>query len=121
MTGRRTLSYRKRYLMSAVVVLATLHPAPGREEELLAVINKLVPRVHEESGCTLYALHRDATTGSTDLVFVERYQSHEAYQAHIDGPALVELGPQLGDLLVSPVDVIVLNPVPLGNVGKGAV
>src|SRR5215469_15263018 len=49
------------------VVVATITPIPGQLDALEATLKEMVPAVHEEDGCELYALHR----GQDRLVFVE--------------------------------------------------
>jgi quinol monooxygenase YgiN len=95
--------------MTATVVIARLRPRAGSEAALEAVLADLVPAVHEEAGCTLYAAHRDTATG--DIVFVERYEDADAYLAHMSGSALAAHGHRLADHLAAEVEVTVLEPV----------
>lgn len=105
--------------MSAVVVIARLHPREGSAEALEGILAELIPAVHEEPGCTLYAAHRDLATG--DVVFVERYTGAEAYAAHRDGSALALHGPRLAAHLDGDVEVAVLEPILGGGDAKGLV
>ena len=41
------------------IILATLKPAAGKKEAVLALFEKVMPAVHEEEGCELYALYED--------------------------------------------------------------
>lgn len=101
--------------MSAVVVVATFHPAPGRTDELIEAVTAAIPEVHDEDGCELYALHRDGDT----VVMIEKWASREALGVHSRGAALTALGPKLRDLVSGPADVLVLDPVPAGTEARG--
>ena len=101
----------------SVVVVATFHPAPGKIDELVDVITGVIPAVHGEDGCELYALHR----GKDTLVFIEKWASREALSTHGKGPALAELGPRLQGLLAGPPEVVRLEAIPAGTAEQGVV
>lgn len=101
----------------SVVVVAVLTPQPGRIQEILDAFAVVSPKVHEEPGCELYALHHDAEK----VIMVERWSSRGDLDAHSAGQPLVELNALLGDALATPPDVSVLENVPLGNPVKGTI
>jgi quinol monooxygenase YgiN len=72
--------------VSAVIVVATVSPKPGEEQAVREAILAAIPKVHGEPGCEKYALH-EPTGDSTDLVFVERWESQEALKTHSSAPA----------------------------------
>ncbi len=100
-----------------VVVVATFHPAPGRSAAVVDAITGVIPAVHAEAGCELYALHR----GEDRLVMIERWASPEALAAHGRGAAIAELGARLEGLLAAPTEVSRLDPVPAGTGRQGIV
>ena len=100
----------------SVVVVATITPKPDHVDAVRDAILTAVPKVHEEPGCELYALHE----GDGSFVMVERWESPEALKVHGRAEALTTLGGQLADKLAAPLDVQRLTPVPAGDPDKGA-
>ncbi len=105
--------------MPEVVVIATVHPAPGRLQEVVDVITGNIPTVHAEDGCLLYALTRFDDAGV--LVFVERWASAEALTAHGAAPHMAATGERLAPLIAGPTEVWTGSAVPAGDPVKGAV
>lgn len=99
------------------VIVATFTPKPDQLDQVENVLRELIPMVHEEDGCELYALHR----GPDRLVFVENWRDSAALRAHSTGPSLVSLRERLEGLLAAPPDVQILEAVPAGDPNKGAV
>ena len=100
----------------SVVVVATITPKPDHVDAVRDAILTAVPKVHEEPGCELYALHE----GDGSFVMVERWESVEALKVHGRAEALTTLGGAIADKLAAPLDVRRLTPVPAGDAGKGA-
>lgn len=96
----------------SVVVHAVLRPREGEKEAVTAVLSEIIPQVHREDGCLLYALH-EAEDGS--LVFVEKWETAEDLAAHGAGPVIAELNARIGELLVEPATVTVLKAVSFGD------
>ncbi|WP_116449733.1 putative quinol monooxygenase [Blastococcus litoris] len=99
-----------------VVVVATITPKPDQVDAVRDAILTAVPKVHEEPGCELYALHE----GDGSFVMVERWESPEALKVHGRAEALTTLGGAIADKLAAPLDVRRLAPVPAGDADKGA-
>ena len=103
--------------MSAVIVVATAHPAPEHKAEVVAAFEAAMAKVHsEEPGCELYALHE----GDDRLVMIEKYASQDAVDQHIKGAGLAGLRAALEGKLSAPLDVQFLAPHPAGSEDKGA-
>ena len=99
-----------------VIVVATIKPLPQYRDEVTTAMLAAVEQVHGEDGCELYALHRD----DDRLVMIERWTGPAALQAHsTTSPALRKLGADLDGKLEAPIDVVVLEPVPGGDLAKG--
>jgi quinol monooxygenase YgiN len=101
----------------AVVIVATLFPAPEYRDEVIAAIETTQAKVHaSDDDCLLYALHegRDGR-----LVFIEKYTSSAAVGAHSQSPELAELVAALDGKLAQPMDVQLLAPHPAGSADKG--
>ena len=100
----------------SVVLTATVHPAPGRLDEVLAAFARHVGTVHQEPGCELYALH----VSGDDIVLIEKWAGEEQLQGHSQGAALSALNAELTGLLAGPADLVQLTPHPAGEPAKGA-
>jgi len=100
-----------------VVVTASFHPRPESRDAVLSALRTAIPRVHEEPGCELYAIH-DAPDGS--IVMLEKWSSVAELDAHGSSDAVVELIAALEGLLTEPVAVTRLTPVPVGEPSRGA-
>ena len=103
-----------------ITVLATITPKPGRAAAVRAAFEQIIPDVHAEDGCLVYALQVAGEAGAEVLYMVEKWTSHEALAAHAAGEPLQRLAELLGDDLVRPADVVVADPVPAGDPAKGA-
>jgi quinol monooxygenase YgiN len=99
----------------SVVVVATITPLPEYREDVIAAFTAIIPQVHDEDGCELYALHADADR----LIMVEKWASREALARHSKGAALTALNPTLAGKVAAPPEVIVLDAVPAGDRAKG--
>lgn len=98
------------------VVVATITPNPGQLEAVEAVLKDLIPAVHSEDGCELYALHRV----KDQLVFVEKWRDMAALGAHGSGPNIKALNGRLKGLVGGAPDVRILEAVPAGDTSKGS-
>lgn len=96
---------------------AVLTAKPGRGQEVLDAFAEISPLVHAETGCQLYAAHRQIDGDA--VVMIERWARREDLQAHAEGEPLARLDQLLADVLVRPYDVWFLEPVPLGDEMKG--
>lgn len=103
----------------AVVVVATVVPAPGRDEDVHAALVKAVTATHEQdAGCLLYAIHR-STRGKEGFVMIEKWESAEALRSHAAGEAFRELSASLDGLLAEPLGVTLMEPLPAGSADQG--
>src|SRR5947208_2962622 len=100
-----------------VVVVAVVHPLPGRLQEVLDVIAANVPAVHAEDGCLTYAVHTAADPER--VIFVERWASAQALAAHAASAHMAANGQRLAPLLAAPTDVWPATSVPLGTADQG--
>ncbi|MFI0790817.1 putative quinol monooxygenase [Streptomyces lydicus] len=96
------------------VVVATLGTEPGRRADVLAAFRRHAPAVHAEPGCLLYAVHE----GEDRVTVVENWSDRASLDAHSAGPALEAIGPEIAEALAAPLDVAVLQSVPVGEPGK---
>ena len=101
----------------SVVVVATITPKPDQVDAVREALLAAVPKVHDEPGCELYAVHE----GRGEFVMVERWESADALRVHGTAEALTTLGGQLADKLAGAPVVTRLTAVPAGDPVKGAV
>jgi quinol monooxygenase YgiN len=100
-----------------VVVVATILPLPEHRAAVIDAIKETIEQVHAEDGCELYTLNE----APDRLVMVEKWASQQALDTHAKGPNLAALGPKLAGKVTAAPEVVVLQPVPAGDLAKGAV
>ena len=99
------------------MIVATIVPKPDQFDAVEEVLTRLIPRVHAEDGCELYALHK----GKDRFVFIERWRDMAALGTHGSGPNIKALNEGLKGKVSGPPDVQILEAVPAGDPEKGAV
>ncbi|MEW1822871.1 putative quinol monooxygenase [Arthrobacter sp. NPDC080031] len=100
----------------SVVVTATVRPKPEHREEVIALFERAVARVHvEDPGCELYALHESAE----GLLMIEKWTDAAALDAHSRAAAVVELEEGVEGLLERPTAVQIYTARPAGNLRQG--
>jgi quinol monooxygenase YgiN len=100
----------------SVVVIATIMPADGFRDEVIAAFERAIPPVHaNDDGCELYALHE----ADDRLVMVEKWSSQDALDAHGQNATLATLGREIAGKIVGEVDLQVLAPHPAGTREQG--
>ncbi|SEP10215.1 putative quinol monooxygenase [Trujillonella endophytica] len=97
----------------SVVVVAHIRPLPEHLDAVREAFVEILPAVHAEPGCELYALHE----ADGVLVMIEKWASQEALTTHMTAPALAGLGPKLAGKVGGAPEVQVLTPVPAGSKG----
>ncbi len=107
--------------MREVVVVATLTAKKGRRADVEAIARELaIPATHAEEGCIAYALHRDLRNRDR-VVFIERWVSADALNAHLQMPHLKEFLVAVGPFCTGPADVSVLEACGYGDPVKGRI
>lgn len=101
----------------SVIVVATLAPKPGRLQDLIDAMGAIVPLVHDEPGCELYAVHSDGT----NVIMVERWESPDALKVHARGDNLKAFNAATADIADGAPVVVVTQNVPFGNPVKGTI
>jgi quinol monooxygenase YgiN len=97
-------------MSDSLAVVAKLTAAPGKRDEVVAVLSGMVEAVRAETGTTVYALH---TQNDDDVTvwFYERYVDDSALAAHGASDAMKSLGPKLAGLLGGRPEIIQLTPI----------
>ena len=100
----------------SILIVATVSPKPGRADAVREAFTAAIPKVHEEPGCELYALHEDGY----GFVMIERWATQEDLKAHGAGETFNLLSEAVKDDLTEPLGIRLLTPVPAGDEAKGA-
>ena len=104
--------------MSEVVVVGAFTARDGKESEAEEAFKALVDPTHAEDGCILYALHRGHDDPRT-LAFVERWESKEKLDAHLESDHVKDVLAKADDLFAS-ADITVYEAIPGGQERKGS-
>jgi quinol monooxygenase YgiN len=105
--------------MAEVVVVGSFKARPGMEREAEEAFRGLVEPTHAEEGCILYALHRGIDDPNR-FTFIERWESREALQAHLDSPHVEDLLARAAELFGDSAEITVYEPLPGGEEAKGS-
>jgi len=84
------------------IVIATFTPVEGKTDDVIAVFEDVIPDVHQEEGCELYALHQEVTG---HLVLVEKWTSRELWRIHSGADTVTRIQAGLAGLLEGEADV----------------
>lgn len=85
-------------------VIARFTARPGREAELLAVLEGLIEPTRAEDGCRMYELWR-SRQDPAELTFVEEWSSDEALAAHAKSAHIGEARARYPELIADEVDL----------------
>jgi quinol monooxygenase YgiN len=96
--------------MATVGEIAKITAAPGKRDELLKVLKRMVAQTESEPGTLVYVFHEDAADDVTVWSY-ELYTDQAARDAHGSSPAMAEIGPALGGLLGGAPELIKLRPI----------
>lgn len=99
-----------------VVVTAIFTPAEGAKDQLVDALRTVMPQVHQEQGCELYAIH-DADDGT--ITMIEKWDSAELLDAHGAGEAVAHLNAAVKPYLAKPVLVTRMTPIAAGTDEQG--
>ncbi|MDT5370467.1 MAG: hypothetical protein QOC62_4898 [Mycobacterium sp.] len=99
------------------IVVARVYPKPGRLQEVIDVYAGIVPLVHQEPGCELFALHTDGET----VFVVEKWAMPADLRGHAAGPAYAQIRAGISDRVDHAAEVWVLDPLPFGGAAKGTI
>jgi len=71
------------------VVVAQYYTKEGREEEVAAVLRRMIPISNAEPGCALYVVNRSPEDSRKFLLY-EQYHDRAGYEAHTATEAFKE-------------------------------
>lgn len=64
------------------VVAAQYYAKEGKQEEIAAILRKMIPISRAEAGCALYTVNR-STDDPRKFLLYEQYRDREGYEAHM--------------------------------------
>jgi quinol monooxygenase YgiN len=73
-----------------VIVVANVTAKTGCEDELRALLDRLVDPTRAEEGCLQYDLHQ-SDASPTDFMFYERWASPSHLEAHLKTPHFLDV------------------------------
>lgn len=96
---------------AAVTLVVTMRVKPSLVSDYFDLVRPVMETVHrEEPDVVLYAMHPHPELPHT-FVWIERYATQAALDAHLASPHMTEALPKLNDLLVGPPEVLELRQV----------
>jgi quinol monooxygenase YgiN len=90
---------------NVLTVVARIHPRPGREADVEALLLKMADAVRRhEPDCLIYRPHRSQGTPAL-FCFYEQYRSDAAFELHRTAPHLASFRAEMKDLVDRPTEV----------------
>lgn len=83
---------------------------PAKEDKISEIINKadtLIKASRTHDGNISYNLYQDVLDDS--LIFIEKWESKEALDAHMQTSEFIEFGENIKELLTSELDIKIIN------------
>lgn len=96
--------------MSQIEVVAIVKVKPGKGDEAAAAMKACVAPSRAEATNHAYTPFRDLDAPET-LVFIERWESRQALQDHLETPHFKNMAAILEPLLATPIEIHILQPV----------
>ena len=100
--------------MTQTSVFVKLTAKPGKRDEVIENLERMLPTVKEEAGTLVYSFHRDAANEDVVWVF-ELYTDGDALGVHAGSPAMAELIGSFGDILGAPAEMSLATPTADGK------
>ena len=97
-----------------IIVNAILPVKDEKKEEVIEQAETLIKTSRTHDGNISYNLYRDVLDDS--LIFIEKWESQEALQAHMQTPEFIEFGKSIEESVTAPLDIKLI----VGEEVKGA-
>ena len=97
-----------------IIVNAILPVKEEKKEEVIEQAETLIKASRTHDGNISYNLYRDVLDDS--LIFIEKWESQEALQAHMQTPEFIEFGKNIEESVTAPLDIKLI----VGEEVKGA-
>jgi quinol monooxygenase YgiN len=89
-----------------IIVNATLPAKEDKKDEVIEQAKPLIEASRTHEGNISYNLYRDVLDDS--LIFIEKWESQEALQAHMQTPEFIEFGKNIQDLVAGPLGIKII-------------
>jgi quinol monooxygenase YgiN len=86
-----------------IIVNADLPVKEEKKEEVIKQAETLISASRTHKGNISYNLYRDVVDDS--LIFIEKWESKEALEAHMQTPEFIEFGKAIKDSLTAPLGI----------------
>ena len=86
-----------------IIVNANLPVKEEKKEEVIKQAETLINASRTHEGNISYNLYRDVLDDS--LIFIEKWESQEALQAHMQTPEFIEFGENIKEYVTGPLDI----------------
>ena len=86
-----------------IIVNANLPIKEEKKEEVIKQAETIINASRNHEGNISYNLYEDVLDGS--LIFIEKWESNEALQAHMQTPEFIEFGEKIKDAVTAPLGI----------------
>ena len=86
------------------MITAKVYIKQGSEEKFIAAAKLMIENSNKEEGCLGYMLYQDPYDG-TNFIFVEKYKSQAAIDAHFAAPYFKDFGDIISDMTSKPMEI----------------
>lgn len=91
-------------------LIAKLVAQPGKRDDLVAVLTKMLPAVQEEPGTLTYIMHTCEAQPDA-VIFYESYADADAMKAHSRSDAMRAAGKEMAGILAGAPEITVLEEI----------
>jgi len=90
------------------MIIAKVFIKAGHEAEFIEKAKEMIVNSNKESGCLGYMLYQDPYE-KTNFIFVEKYKSQAAIDAHFASSYFKAFGPKISDLTAKATDIKIID------------
>jgi quinol monooxygenase YgiN len=90
------------------MITAKVFIKPGLEEEFISAAKMMIENSNKEDGCLGYMLYQDPYE-KTNFIFVEKYKSQAAVDAHFATVYFKEFGTKTADMTSRPMEIKIID------------
>jgi quinol monooxygenase YgiN len=98
----------------SINIITQFHTVSGREQELIALIRKVLPESLEHDGCEDVSI-RQNQDDPTDIISVQKWTSRQHYQSYVAWRTKNGVTAQFEQLLRAPIQVRYFDDVQVGQ------
>jgi len=90
------------------MITARVFIKPGLEDEFISAAKTMIENSNKEEGCLEYMLYQDPYE-KTNFIFVEKYKSQAAVDAHFATDYFKEFGTKIADMTSRPTEIKIID------------